>query len=79
MTKEEILNRTKTILAVVKPAVSQDEITFDTVLVKDLALDSLSSLLMGLAIEKEFDIKIEDDAKFITVDDVCEYVLKMLS
>lgn len=76
MTKEEILNRTKTILAVVKPAVSQDSINFDTVLVKDLGLDSLSSLLMGLAIEKEFDIKIADDVKFNTVNDVCEYILK---
>ncbi len=76
MTKEEILNRTKAILAVIKPAVSQDSINFDTVLVRDLGLDSLSYLLMGLALEKEFDMKIADDARFTTVDDVCEYIQK---
>lgn len=77
MTKEEILNRTKSILAVVKPAACQDNITFDTNLVRDLGLDSLSSLLMGLALEREFDMKIADDAQFTTVDDVCEYIMKI--
>ncbi|MBQ0006913.1 MAG: acyl carrier protein [Alistipes sp.] len=79
MTKEEILDRTKAILAVVKPAVKQDDITFDSVLVKDLGLDSLSNLLMGLALEREFGIKIDDEARFVTVNDVCEYILKSIS
>lgn len=79
MTKEDILNRTKSILSVVKPAVSQDNINFDTVLVRDLGLDSLSNLLMGLALEREFNIRIDDDAQFITVDDVCEHIQKKLS
>lgn len=77
MTKEDILNRTKAILAVVKPAVSQDNIGFETELVKDLGLDSLSNLLMGLALEREFDMVIADDVRFDTVDDVCEYILKI--
>jgi len=79
MTKEDILNRTKAILAVVKPAVSQDNISFETELVKDLGLDSLSNLLMGLALEREFDMVIADDVRFDTVDDVCEYILKIKS
>jgi len=79
MTKQEILEKTKSILAVVRPAISQDTINFQTVLVRDLGLDSLSMLLMGLALEKEFNIRFANNVQFVTVDDVCECVQKLLS
>jgi len=79
MTKEEILNKTKGILAVVRPAISQDSIDYKTVLVRDMGLDSLSMLLMGLALEKEFNVRFPNNIQFVTVDDVCESILKLLS
>jgi len=79
MNKQEVFEKTKAILAVVRPAVDQASINFQTVLVKDLGLDSLSMLLMGLALEKEFNIRFENNVQFVTVDDVCECVMKLLA
>ncbi len=78
MTKEEVFGRLKTILAVVRPAVNQDNITYQTDLIKDLGLDSLSMLLMGLALEKEFDIRFANDVQFADVNDVCESIMKLI-
>ena len=78
MTKDEIFEKMRGVLSVVRPTADIDKITYDTVLVKDLALDSLSMLLMGLAIEKEFDVRFEDNIQFVTVGDVYDAILKLL-
>lgn len=78
MTKEEIFEKMKGVLAVVRPSVNMDGINFDTLLVKDLALDSLSMLLMGLALEKEFDIRFDNNFGFETINDVCETLSGLL-
>ncbi len=71
MTKNEILAKMKGVLSVVRPSVNMDNVDFDTLLVRDLALDSLSMLLMGLALEKEFDVRFSDNVHFETINDVC--------
>ena len=78
MTKEEILEKMKGVLSVVRPTADMDKVDFDTVLVRDLALDSLSMLLMGLALEKEFDVRFGDNIHFETIDDVCRTLSGLL-
>lgn len=78
MTKEEIFERMKEILSVVRPSANIDDVNFDTLLVKDLALDSLSMLLMGLALEKEFDVRFDSNFNFNTIGDVCDTLTGLL-
>lgn len=78
MTRNEILAKMKGVLSVVRPSVNVDNIDFDTLLVRDLALDSLSMLLMGLALEKEFDVRFGDNVRFETINDVCDTLAGLL-
>lgn len=78
MTRNEILAKMKGVLSVVRPSVNVDNIDFDTLLVRDLALDSLSMLLMGLALEKEFDVRFGDNVHFETINDVCDTLAGLL-
>lgn len=78
MTKQEVFEKMKGVLAVVRPTADMDKVNFDTELIKDLALDSLSMLLMGLALEKEFNVRFESNLQFVTVGDVCDTLLNLL-
>lgn len=74
MTKEEALVALKEILSVIRPAADLDAVTFETQLTRDLGLDSLSMMLMALAIEDKLSVTFENNVPFVTVNDVCEYV-----
>lgn len=74
MTKEEALTALKEILSVIRPAADLDAVTFETQLTRDLGLDSLSMMLMALAIEDKLSVTFENNVPFVTVNDVCEYV-----
>ena len=56
--------------------VSEDEVTMDTNLMKDLSADSLDAVEIIMAIEDTFGIEIpdEDAEKFQTVEDLVKYV-----
>ena len=56
--------------------VSEDEVTMDTNLMKDLSADSLDAVEIIMAIEDEygFEIPDEDAEKFQTVSDLVKYV-----
>lgn len=79
MTKEEVFESLKEIIKVVRPSINLDNVSFDTRLTEDLALDSLSMMLMAMAIENKLGIRFPTDSSFLTVDDVCEEARKLLA
>lgn len=58
----------------------EEEICAESKLNDDLVFDSLDYVDLAVKLEKEFDIKIEDDVidKWKTVQDVVDYVDKLL-
>ena len=74
MTQEEILAGLKVIFANIRPQVDINTIDMDSNLLEDLYLDSLSMLLMSLAIEQKFNFQFETQAPFKTVGEVVDYV-----
>ena len=59
MTQEDIYAKLKGILAQIKPKMDPAKVSMDASLTTDLAIDSLSTLLLSLAIEHEFNIVFE--------------------
>lgn len=74
MTQEEILSELKDIFKQVKPQLNTTSITRDSSLINDLGIDSLSLLLLSLAIEQKFDFKFNTAQAFQTVGEVVDYI-----
>ena len=80
MTKEEVFAGLKEILAVIRPNTDLSKADYDTELVRELGIDSLTMLLLSLAVEEKFKMKFPDgQAVLATVGEVCESVLKELA
>lgn len=56
------------------PEVDADEITRESNLEEDLGLNSLTSMLLAVSIEDEFDIKFEEAGELETVQDVVDFI-----
>ena len=76
MTEEYIFSKLKGIFAQVKPKMDPERISMDASLTTDLGVDSLSMLLLSLAIEHEFDILFQTQVPFNTVREVVDYIQK---
>ena len=50
------------------------QVSFEDNLINDLRIDSLTMLMLSLAIEQEFKINIDAKERFVTVRDVVSYV-----
>ena len=74
MTNEEILAKLKEVIGVVKPKLDMSKVGMDSSLIRDLGIDSLSMMLMSLAIENNFGFQFSNDARFDTVGDVVNYI-----
>lgn len=74
MERETILNELKKILILIKPSMDLSAVTEDSQLVRDVGLDSLTILLLSLAVENKFGFKFEGTPKFETVGEVIDYV-----
>ena len=74
MEKENLFNELKEILKLIKPSADFSTINDDSQLVRDVGLDSLTILLLSLAIENKFGFKFEGNPKFTTVGEVIDYV-----
>ena len=75
MTESEIFEGLKEILAVMKPHLDTTTATLESNLVRDLGIDSLSMLLMSLALEKKFNVNFDTTrAPFTTVGEVVSYI-----
>lgn len=64
----------KEILKLIKPSADFTNINEDSQLVRDVGLDSLTIMLLSLAIENKFCFKFEGNPKFNTVGEVIDYV-----
>ena len=74
MQKENIFEGLKEILTQIKPSSDFSGINEDSQLVRDVGLDSLTILLLSLAIENKFNFKFEGNPKFTTVGEVMSYI-----
>ncbi len=75
MTDIEIFEGLKEILAVMKPHLDTSSATLESNLVRDLGIDSLSMLLMSLALENKFKVNFDTTrAPFTTVGEVVTYI-----
>ena len=73
MQRETIFEGLKEILIQIKPSMDFSSVNEDSQLVRDLGLDSLTILLLSLAIENKFGLKFEGTPKFMTVGEVLDY------
>lgn len=78
MERTDIYSKLKEILGKIKPSADLSKVSDDTQLVSDLGLDSLTILLMALAIEKEFGIHFENNPRFDTIGQVVDYIVKLI-
>ncbi|MCR5709961.1 MAG: hypothetical protein K6G79_05710 [Bacteroidales bacterium] len=77
MTKEEVFEGLKEIFSGVKPGIDLARVNYGSKLVAELGIDSLSMLLLSLAAEHKFGMQFDNDAApFLTVGDVCDYIVK---
>ena len=74
MEKEKIFEELKEILKIIKPSADFTNINLDSQLVRDVGLDSLTILLLSLAIENKFGFKFDGNPKFATVGEVIDYI-----
>ena len=74
MEREKIFEELKDILKVIKPSADFTKIDENSQLVRDTGLDSLTILLLSLAIENKFGFKFEGTPKFITVGEAIDYI-----
>lgn len=74
MDRKDILEDLKEILQLIKPSLDLSTVNEDTKLISDIGLDSLTIMLLSLAIENKFKIKFEGALKFNTVGDVIDYI-----
>ena len=74
MQRETILTGLKEILAQIKPSMDLSAVNEDSQLVRDVGLDSLTILLLSLAVENKFGFKFEGNPKFTTVGEVIDYI-----
>ena len=76
MTREEVFEGLKEVLSVIRPHTDLSQTNFQTELVRELGIDSLSMLVLALAVEEKFKIHFPDGAAApVTVGDVCDAVL----
>lgn len=78
MTQEEIYAKLKDIFAQVKPKMDPARVSMDASLTTDLGIDSLSMLLLSLAIEHEFGFLFQTQEPFKTVREVVDYIGKAI-
>ena len=74
MQRETIFEGLKEILIQIKPSLDFSSVNEDSQLVRDLGLDSLTILLLSLAIENKYGFRFEGNPKFITVREVLDYI-----
>ena len=74
MERNKIFEELKDILKIIKPSADFTSINEDSQLVRDVGLDSLTILLLSLAIENKFGFKFDGNPKFATVGEVIDYI-----
>jgi acyl carrier protein len=76
MSRQEILDSLKEVLALIRPSLDLSKVNNDTQLTSDLGLDSLTTMLLSLAIENKFNFKFDGMVKFNTVGEVIDHIIE---
>ena len=76
MTRSDIFESLKEIVCQIRPSIDLSKIEEDSQLVRDLGLDSLTILLLSLAVENKYGFKFEGSPRFETVSEVIDYIEK---
>ena len=74
MQRETVFEELKEIIKQIKPSMNLSAVNEESQLVRDVGLDSLTILLLSLAIENKFQFKFEGTTKFNTVSEVLDYI-----
>ena len=74
MQRETLFEGLKEILMQIKPSMDLSSVNEESQLVRDVGLDSLTILLLSLAVENKFQFKFEGTPKFVTVGEVIDYI-----
>lgn len=74
MEREKIFDELKEILKLIKPSIDMSNVNDESQLVRDVGLDSLTILLLSLAVENKFGFKFDGNPKFTTVGEVIDYI-----
>lgn len=74
MERETIFEGLKEILSQIKPAMDMSSVNEDSQLVRDVGLDSLTILLLSLAVENKYGFKFDGQPRFNTVGEVVDYI-----
>ena len=77
MTREDVLSGLKEIIKDIRPNTDLSKADYQTELVRELGIDSLTMLVLSLAAEDKFQMLFPDGAPApMTVGEVCDAVLK---
>ena len=77
ITREEVFAGLKEVLAVIRPNTDLTNVNFDTELVRELGIDSLSRMLLALASEEKFKMRFPEGKPLpVTVGEVCDIIIK---
>ena len=80
MTKEEVFNGLKELIADMRPQTDLSKVTYDTELARELGIDSLFMILLSLSVEEKFNMRFPDGMTApTTVGEVCDAVLNALA
>lgn len=77
MARIDIFESLKDIVWQIRPSIDLTRIDEDSQLVRDLGLDSLTILLVSLALENKYGFKFEGSPRFETVKEVIDYIEKV--
>ena len=76
MTREDVFAGLKEVISIIRPHTDLTHVGFETELVRELGIDSLSMLMLSLATEEKFKMHFPDNAPApTTVGEVCDAVL----
>ena len=77
MTREEVFAGLKEVLSVIRPKTDLSKVTYDTELVRELGIDSLSMMLLALASEEKFQMRFPEGKPLpVTVGEVCHTIIQ---
>ena len=76
MTRQEVFDGLKEVVAVIRPKTDLSNVNFETQLVSGLGIDSLTMMLLSLAIEEKFNIRFPENMLAPkTVGEICDAVV----
>lgn len=77
MARIDIFESLKDIVWQIRPSIDLTRIDEDSQMVRDLGFDSLTILLVSLALENKYGFKFEGSPRFETVKEVIDYIEKV--